>query len=148
MFHFLLPIVDHVLRNQPARGGVRAIIVYPMNALINSQEESLKRYTANLPHATPLFVSSRGTRVSYDALEYQWRALCATANLEAIMLLHQLRYTVTTDLNALASAWSAIADLPAHIVGRVLGHKDPRSTRRYAEVSEAQVRAALSRRRK
>ena len=50
--------------------------------------------------------------------------------------LHQLRHTVATDL---------IADLPAHIVERVLGHKDPRSTRRYADVSEAQVRAALNR---
>ena len=94
------------------------------------------RVEPRAPH-TPLFVSARGTRVSYDALEYQWRALCAVADMGAITL-HQLRHTVATDL---------IADLPEHIVSRVLGHKDPRSTRRYAEVSEAQVRAALSRRR-
>jgi hypothetical protein len=45
---YLLPIVDHVLRHQPERGGVRAIIVYPMNALINSQEKALERFADNL----------------------------------------------------------------------------------------------------
>lgn len=32
----IVPIVDHVLRNGTGR-GVQAIIVYPMNALANSQ---------------------------------------------------------------------------------------------------------------
>ena len=41
---YLLPIVDSILRDEPERGGVRAIIVYPMNALINSQLEALERY--------------------------------------------------------------------------------------------------------
>ena len=70
---FLLPIVDHVLRNQPARGGVRAIIVYPMNALINSQEESLKRYAANLPHETPI-TFRRYTGQERDAEKAEIRA--------------------------------------------------------------------------
>ena len=33
---FIVPIVDHVLRNGSGR-GIRAIVVYPMNALANSQ---------------------------------------------------------------------------------------------------------------
>ncbi len=42
---YLLPIVDRVVRDEPGRfGGVRAIIVYPMNALINSQLEALESY--------------------------------------------------------------------------------------------------------
>ncbi|GIW10805.1 MAG: DEAD/DEAH box helicase [Dehalococcoidia bacterium] len=41
---YLLPIVDHVFRHEPANPGVRALIVYPMNALINSQVEALERY--------------------------------------------------------------------------------------------------------
>lgn len=41
---YLVPIYDHILRNQPERKGVRALIVYPMNALINSQFEALKNY--------------------------------------------------------------------------------------------------------
>jgi superfamily II DNA/RNA helicase len=42
---YLIPIVDHVLRNQPEKRRVRAIIVYPMNALINSQQKALQEYT-------------------------------------------------------------------------------------------------------
>ncbi len=41
---YMLPIYDDILRNEPERGGTRAILVYPMNALINSQYESLKNY--------------------------------------------------------------------------------------------------------
>lgn len=45
---YLIPIVDHILRHRPEEGKVRAIIVYPMNALINSQEQALKRFFDNL----------------------------------------------------------------------------------------------------
>jgi ATP-dependent helicase YprA (DUF1998 family) len=41
---YLVPIMDHVFRHVPERHTVRAIIVYPMNALINSQLDSLHRY--------------------------------------------------------------------------------------------------------
>ena len=41
---YLLPIVESILRDDPERRGVRAIIVYPMNALINSQLEALQAY--------------------------------------------------------------------------------------------------------
>jgi len=41
---YLVPIMDHVFRHTPERHSVRAIIVYPMNALINSQLEALERY--------------------------------------------------------------------------------------------------------
>ncbi len=41
---YLVPIYDHILRNQPEKKGVRALIVYPMNALINSQFDALKTY--------------------------------------------------------------------------------------------------------
>ena len=53
---YLIPIVDHVLRHAPEAGGVRAIIVYPMNALINSQEQALTRFADNLggPDACPV----------------------------------------------------------------------------------------------
>ncbi len=46
---YIVPIIDHVLRNQPENGRVRAIIVYPMNALINSQDIAIERFLANLP---------------------------------------------------------------------------------------------------
>ena len=41
---YLVPIVDHVLRHEPERHSVRALVVYPMNALINSQLEALETF--------------------------------------------------------------------------------------------------------
>lgn len=41
---YLVPIVDHVLKNKPAEHSVRALIVYPMNALINSQLKALEDF--------------------------------------------------------------------------------------------------------
>lgn len=42
---FLANIFDHVLKN-PGK-GIKAVLVYPMNALINSQEEELKKFEEN-----------------------------------------------------------------------------------------------------
>jgi ATP-dependent helicase YprA (DUF1998 family) len=40
---YIIPIVDHVLRRGPGK-GIQAIIVYPMNALVNSQMGELERF--------------------------------------------------------------------------------------------------------
>ena len=40
---YIVPIVDHVLR-QGSGGGIKAIVVYPMNALANSQQEELAKF--------------------------------------------------------------------------------------------------------
>jgi ATP-dependent helicase YprA (DUF1998 family) len=50
----LIPIVDHVLREHPERGQVRAIIVYPMNALINSQLQALERFATHMDGPCPV----------------------------------------------------------------------------------------------
>lgn len=39
---YFIPIFDAVLRGDPAQSRVRAIIVYPMNALVNSQYKALE----------------------------------------------------------------------------------------------------------
>lgn len=46
---YIVPIVDHVLRRGTGR-GVQAIVVYPMNALANSQDEELRKF---LQHGYP-----------------------------------------------------------------------------------------------
>jgi ATP-dependent helicase YprA (DUF1998 family) len=48
---YLIPIIDHILKNDPSKEQVRALIVYPMNALINSQETALKELIGNLGEA-------------------------------------------------------------------------------------------------
>lgn len=58
---YLVPIVDHVIRNRPEDGRVRAIIVYPMNALINSQEKALNRFVANIAGTVPSITFARYT---------------------------------------------------------------------------------------
>jgi very-short-patch-repair endonuclease len=40
---YIVPIVDHILRTGSGR-GIQAIVVYPMNALANSQDEELKKF--------------------------------------------------------------------------------------------------------
>ena len=40
---YIVPIVDHLLRNGSGR-GIQAIVVYPMNALANSQDEELSKF--------------------------------------------------------------------------------------------------------
>ncbi len=46
---FFLPIVDHVLREKPKNPAprTRAIIIYPMNALANSQVEEMGKFLSN-----------------------------------------------------------------------------------------------------
>src|SRR6201996_9515158 len=45
---YIVPIVDRLLRDQQANGGrrpgVKAIVVYPMNALANSQVHELEKF--------------------------------------------------------------------------------------------------------
>lgn len=41
---YLAPIYNNILRREPERHSVRALLIYPMNALINSQLEALTKY--------------------------------------------------------------------------------------------------------
>jgi ATP-dependent helicase YprA (DUF1998 family) len=46
---YLVPIVDHVLKSNPTDHSVRALIIYPTNALINSQLKALQDFKKNWP---------------------------------------------------------------------------------------------------
>lgn len=52
---YIIPIVDHVLRTGSGK-GVKAIVVYPMNALANSQKEELDKFLGHGPwgHRPPV----------------------------------------------------------------------------------------------
>lgn len=41
---YIVPIVDHALRHGAGDGRIKAIVVYPMNALANSQENELAKF--------------------------------------------------------------------------------------------------------
>lgn len=57
---FLGTIFDYLFRNKSAK-GIKAVIVYPMNALINSQIEEIDKYRANYKKTT-----GQDFPISYD----------------------------------------------------------------------------------
>ncbi|HSH62416.1 MAG TPA: DEAD/DEAH box helicase, partial [Acidimicrobiales bacterium] len=58
---YIVPIVDHVLR-VGSGGGVKAIVVYPMNALANSQAKELEKFlVAGAPRGRPPVTFERYT---------------------------------------------------------------------------------------
>ena len=131
------------LRVREAKDGVeRAVVLGPTATPhtlrgLRSARRALGRTPADYEL---LFHSNRGTRVSYDALHYQWAKLCVAAGLldatgRPRYTPHQLRHTHGSDLIAQGQR--------VEIVQRVLGHRDIRSTLGYAELQDAQVRAAL-----
>ena len=48
---YIVPIVDHVLRAGSGQ-GIKALVLYPMNALANSQHEELRKFLDHGPWAT------------------------------------------------------------------------------------------------
>jgi len=51
---YIVPIVDYVLRRGSGK-GIRAIVVYPMNALANSQYQELEKFlTRGFPGGSPV----------------------------------------------------------------------------------------------
>ena len=67
---YIVPIVDHILRNGSSQ-GIKAIIVYPMNALVNSQKEELKKFidfSDNLSNK-PRYFSYTGQTAQVDREE-------------------------------------------------------------------------------
>lgn len=134
------------LRVTEAKNNTERVVVLTPDVMPKTLRglRALMRTMGNLPPTTPLFHSNRGTRVSYNTVHYRWGQICAKAGLVAMVngtqqpryTIHQLRHTIGSTL---------IAHYPEQIVSRMLGHRDPRSTRRYAEVTEQQVRAALAR---
>ena len=58
---YIVPIVDHVLTSGPGR-GIQAIIVYPMNALANSQMGELEKFLCHgFPQGNPPVTFKRYT---------------------------------------------------------------------------------------
>jgi len=65
---YIVPIVDRVLRDGSGR-GVRAIIVYPMNALANSQRRELEKFLGTTaPKVTVARYTGQESRVERDAI--------------------------------------------------------------------------------
>lgn len=73
---YFIPIFDSVLRNPPRGKGVIALIIYPMNALVNSQLQSLenlkKRYEDRYKRTFPIrFARYTGDTTDHERIDIQ-----------------------------------------------------------------------------
>lgn len=79
---FLIPIVDAIIRERQAEGAnyrehVRALILYPMNALVNDQVERLRKLLKGTPVTFGKYINinetrQRATRVSIGPWSTAW----------------------------------------------------------------------------
>ncbi len=135
-------ILEHgreVLLVQDAKSGTKRMVALTPDAMprsLRGLRSWLRELGDNLAPETPLFCSSRGKRASYDTLHRRWVQVCMQARLVDVVAgretprytLHHLRHTAAAEL---------IAFYPEQVVRRILGHRDPRSTRRYAEIARS-----------
>mgnify|MGYP001350069467 CR=1 FL=1 len=125
-----------VLLVRDSKSGAKRIVVLTPDAMprsLRGLRSCVRELGDDVAPDTPLFRSSRGTRASYDTLHRRWVQICQQARLVDMVdgretpryTLHHLRHTAAAEL---------IASYPEQVVRRILGHRDPRSTRRYAEI--------------
>ncbi|GAA5531236.1 tyrosine-type recombinase/integrase [Herpetosiphon gulosus] len=127
---------------EPKNGYDRIVILDPdaTPRTVRGLRSWVRTHPTGVGHE-PLFRSNRQTRISYRALYYQWQILCTNAGLtnaqgQPQYTIHQLRHTRATELIERGHR--------LEIVQRILGHRDPRSTQAYAEISDSVVRQALA----
>lgn len=135
------PSREAIRVREPKNGTERTVVLGPTATprTLRGLRAYLKSQRSAGPHDV-LFRSNRGTRVSYDAVHYQWRHVCQRAKLvdstgKPRYTLHQLRHTRGSELIEQGQR--------VEIVQRALGHRDIRSTLGYAGLNDQQVRAAL-----
>ncbi len=125
-----------VLLVQDTKSGSKRMVALTSDAMPRSLRGLrgwMRDLGDHLAPETPLFCSSRGNRASYDTLHRRWVQVCKAAHLIDIVddreqpryTLHHLRHTAAAEL---------IAFYPEQVVRRILGHRNPRSTRRYADI--------------
>ncbi len=134
-----------VLLVQDTKSGTKRMVVLTPDAMprsLRGLRSWIREMGDGLPSDTPLFRSSRGNRASYDTLHRRWVQVCKQARLIDVVdgrevpryTLHHLRHTAAAEL---------ITFYPEQVVRRILGHRDPRSTRRYAEIARHSNKAAV-----
>ena len=76
---YIIPIVDHVLKQGPGR-GIQAIVIYPMNALANSQKDELDKFLKlGFPEGgSPVTYRTYGLDRRCDRFRFQNHSCAAT----------------------------------------------------------------------
>jgi integrase len=84
------------------------------------------------PH---VFVTEQGRPLSVSTLNRTWAVAKRLAAIKRPFRIHDLRHTTGSAL--------VQAGVPLYEVGQLLGHRDPRSTRRYAHLAPDNLRSAI-----
>ncbi len=131
------------LRLRNTKNGVDRVVILEPTATPRSLRglRVAVRAHGTRPAHVAVFRSARQMPVQYRTLYAHWQQLCRAAGLvdadgDPLYTLHQLRHTRGTELIE--------QGYRMEIVQRILGHRDPRSTQGYAEVSDLLVRKALA----
>lgn len=127
-------LTNHAERNKRASSvrDDRAILtnaILPALALLASMKESAA------PGVRFVFPGDAADRPLQDVRK-TWKAACAAAGLEGVRL-HDLRHTYASHLVS--------SGLSLEIVGRLLGHTQVATTRRYAHLADSPLREATER---
>ncbi len=89
-------------------------------------------------HARPgceyLFYTCTGRRLSDSSITRSWSVLRSSIGLEDVRL-HDLRHSAASD--------ALMSGVPLAVVGKILGHKNPSTTARYAHISDRVLSEAV-----
>ncbi|MCA9695015.1 MAG: tyrosine-type recombinase/integrase [Myxococcales bacterium] len=100
----------------------------PVLELLDALERRRRPGVAYVVH------SSRGTRLLPGTLGRAWAQLRRRAGLDDVRI-HDLRHSAASD--------AIMSGVPLAVVGKILGHATPRTTARYAHISDAALADAV-----
>ncbi len=126
----MVDLRHRVFRLPDSKTGQRAV---PFGSAVHQLlvEELLPKRAAGVPWVC---VSKHGTPVSPGGIGRTWRRVRKKAALGE-MRLHDLRHSAASD--------ALMGGVPLAVVGKILGHRNPSTTARYAHLSDKVVQDAV-----
>ncbi|MBM4443259.1 MAG: tyrosine-type recombinase/integrase [Candidatus Rokubacteria bacterium] len=117
-----------------AKGGRRAVRHVPWRVIVVLVEH--RRQTADTARDAPIFRTRRDAALSPRTIQYRFRFWLSRARILGKFSVHSLRHTFATLL------YRATRDLL--LVSRALGHRDVRTTQRYAHIEDDALLRAVN----
>jgi len=102
--------------------------------MLSKEATSILRMRRKVRASEFVFPSPRDSQTPRACVQTAWRAIKLSADLPETLRLHDLRHTYAS--HAILSGESL------YMTGKLLGHRDPQSTQRYAHLSGTALQAA------
>lgn len=129
------------LRLRDSKTGAKVVAIgAPALALLSDLADKAKAAGKVPPPRSPyVFPASRGKALHWSGTKRVWEAVRKAAGLSDVRL-HDLRHTYASLAIGAAGGGQSLA-----VIGKLLGHKDVRTTARYAHLADDPVRQAADR---